>query len=315
MESRILGNSEMHISRIGLGAWAIGGDGYEWGWGPQDDEDSIRTIHAALDQGINWIDTAPAYGLGRSERVVGQAIKGMSQKPWVFTKCGYVWGEDRIMRSTLKADSVRQEVEDSLRRLQVETIDLLQIHWPNPEREIEEGWHTLAELQKAGKIRYIGVSNFNVAQMERCAAIAPITSLQPPYSIVVPDVETEILPYCARKNIGTIIYSPLQSGLLTGKMTRERIQNLPDSDFRKTDEHFVEPLLSRNLRVVEVLRQIAERHQVTIAEIAIAWTLRNPDVTAAIVGARRPDQIGGVIGAVNIELGDDDLEAIRAVMR
>lgn len=311
MKIRQLGNSDMDITRIGLGAWAIGGDS----WGPQDDKDSIETIHKALDAGMNWIDTAAIYGQGHSETVVGQALKSTSHQPYVFTKCSLIWDEDGNVDRSLKADSLRREVEASLSRLQIDVIDLYQIHWPNPDAEIEEGWETLAKLKEEGKVRYIGVSNFSVAQMERAMAIAPITSLQPPYSAVRPDVAEEILPFCGANNIGTIVYSPMQAGLLTGKMTRERLENMPEGDWRKNNAEFQEPKLSKNLAIADTMVEIAQKHDVPTPAIAIAWVLSNPNVTAAIVGARRPSQIDGIIGGSDVELDEDDLAAIEEAMR
>ncbi|QPC84289.1 aldo/keto reductase [Phototrophicus methaneseepsis] len=310
MKIRQLGNSDMDITRIGLGAWAIGGDS----WGPQDDKDSIETIHKALDAGMNWIDTAAIYGQGHSETVVGQALKSTSHQPYVFTKCSLIWDEDGNVDRSLKADSLRREVEASLSRLQIDVIDLYQIHWPNPDAEIEEGWETLAKLKEEGKVRYIGVSNFSVAQMERAMAIAPITSLQPPYSAVRPDVAEEILPFCGSNNIGTIVYSPMQAGLLTGKMTRERLENMPEGDWRKNNAEFQEPKLSKNLAIADTMVEIAQKHDVPTPAIAIAWVLSNPNVTAAIVGARRPSQIDGIIGGSDVELDEDDLAAIEEAM-
>ena len=312
METRKLGNSDLDITRIGLGAWAMGGGDWEYAWGDQSNKDSIDTIHRALDIGINWIDTAPVYGLGVSESVVGEAIAGMSEKPYIFTKCSLVWGDNRKVTSSLKADSLRKEVDDSLRRLGVDVIDLYQIHWPNPDNEIEEGWETLAEIQKAGKVRYIAVSNFSIEQMQRCQAIAPVTSNQPPYSIINHSIQNEILPFTQKENIGSIVYSPMQSGLLTGKMTRERIENLPDNDWRKRDQQFRDPNLTRNLELVETLKTIADKHGNTIPEVAIAWTLLNPAVTGAIVGARRPAQVDGFKNACDLTLDADDIAKIQA---
>src|SRR5215467_8253335 len=241
MQTKPLGNSDLNLTPIGVGAWAMGGGGWAFAWGPQDDDDSISAIRAALDKGVNWIDTAAVYGLGHSEEVVGKAVKGRANPPYIFTKCARIWNEKREIGKSLKADSIRREVEASLRRLGVERIDLYQIHWPEPDEQIEEGWTTMAQLKAEGKVRWIGVSNFNVAQLRRAQAIAPITSLQPPYSIVSPEIEKEILPYCQENNIGTIVYSPMKSGLLTGKMTRERIASLPDDDFRKRTPNFQEP--------------------------------------------------------------------------
>lgn len=311
METRALGNSDMNITPIGLGAWAIGGGDWAFGWGPQDDEDSIATIHRALDAGINWIDTAAVYGLGRSEEVVGRAVKQRSEKPYIFTKCERVWDENRKVGASLKADSLRRELEASLRRLQVETIDLYQIHWPQPDADIEEGWSALAEFQRAGKVRYIGVSNFSVEQMRRALKIAPITSLQPQYSLLNRKIEQETLPFCQEQNIGVIVYSPMASGLLTGSMTRERIAQMPDDDWRRNDGAFREPQLTRNLALAEKLREIGARHGRAPGEVAIAWTLRNPAVTAAIVGARRPAQVDGVIGAGEFRLSDDEAAEIQ----
>jgi aryl-alcohol dehydrogenase-like predicted oxidoreductase len=311
IETRQLGNSDMRITPIGLGTWAIGGGNWAFGWGPQDDEASIATIHRALDAGINWIDTAAVYGLGRSEEVVGQAVQQRMEKPYIFTKCERVWDENRKVGASLKADSLRRELEASLRRLQVETIDLYQVHWPQPDEDIEEGWATLAEFQREGKVRYIGVSNFNVEQMRRAAEIAPITSLQPPYSLVDREIEREVLPFCQEQNIGVIAYSPMASGLLTGGMTRERIEQMPDDDWRRNNAWFREPQLTRNLALAEKLRAIGARHERTPGEVAIAWTLHNPAVTGAIVGARRPEQIEGVIGAATFRLSDDAIAEIE----
>lgn len=314
MEKRQLGPTDMHITRIGYGAWAIGGGNWEYGWGPQDDDESIATIHAALDHGINWIDTATAYGLGHSEEIVARALKGMAEKPYIFTKCALLWDEQGIVYGNLKADSVRRECEASLRRLQVERIDLYQIHWPDPDEDLEEGWRTLVDLQAEGKVRHIGVSNCDVAQMERIGAIAPVASLQPPYSLIAPDVQEEILPYCAANNIGVIVYSPMYSGLLTGAMTRERVANFPENDWRRGSSEFQEPRLTRNLALADLLVGIGQKHGQTAAAIAIAWTLHNPAVTGAIVGARRPAQIDGFIGAVDVRLDADDLACIESFL-
>lgn len=309
LATRALGNSDLHLTPIGLGAWAIGGGNWEFAWGAQDDDESLRTIERALDSGINWIDSAAIYGLGHSEEVVGRAIKGRSQHPLVFTKCSMRWHPDRSIWRSLKKESLQEELENSLRRLGVDTIDLYQIHWPNPDEDVEEGWETLARFQEQGKVRYIGVSNFTVAQMERAQKIAPITSLQPPYSLLRRDIEREILPFCRRYNIGVVNYSPMLSGMLTGKMTAERVHNLPDDDWRKRNPSFQSPKLERNLAFVEVLREIGRDHGVEPGVVAIAWTLRNPAVTAAIVGARRPDQVDGVLPAATFRLSD--FEAAR----
>lgn len=310
MNKKKLGNSDMELTPIGVGAWAMGGGGWAFGWGPQDDAQSIAAIHAALDRGINWIDTAAIYGLGHSEEVVARALAGRSNKPYIFTKCSLVWNEQREVGRSLKGDSIRRECEASLRRLKVDTIDLYQVHWPDPEPDIEEAWKTLAELQKSGKVRWIGVSNFKVSQMERCRKIAPVTSLQPPYSAVSPEVEDEILPYCLQHGIGVIVYSPMKSGLLTGKMTHERVANFPQDDFRRKALNFQEPHLSRNLELAERMQQIGARHGRTAGEVAIAWTLRHPAVTAAIVGMRSADQVEGIIGAMEFRLSEAEIQEI-----
>ena len=303
-----LGTSDMHLTAIGFGAWAIGGGNWQYAWGSQDDNDSIAAIHRALEGGMNWIDTAAVYGLGHSEEIVGQALKLASTKPFVFTKNSMTWGEDRKIVNSLK--KVRQECEASLKRLGVDSIDLYQIHWPNPENEIEEGWGTMVDLQKEGKIRYLGVSNFNVAQMERVQKIAPITSLQPPYSMLNRGVETEILPFCEEHNIGVINYSPMQSGLLTGAMTRERIQAMPEDDHRRNRKEFQEPQLSRNLELADLLKQIGARHGVEAGVVAIAWTLHHPAVTAAIVGGRNAGQVEGILPAADFRLSLAEFDEI-----
>ena len=302
MRTNRLGNSDLFITPIGFGAWAIGGSGWEFAWGGQDDSDSIAAIHEALDAGVNWIDTAAVYGLGHSEEVVARALAGMSNHPYVFTKCGMVWDEERQIGHSLKGESIRRECESSLRRLGVDAIDLYQIHWPNPEEEIEEGWATMAKLKEEGKVRHIGVSNFDIGQMQRALAIAPITSLQPRYSLIHREVEEEILPFAAWQEIGVIAYSPMASGLLTGAMTRERIEQMPADDWRRSHPDFKEPLLSRNLRLVRLLNAIGAHHGCTPAEVAVAWVLHNRAVTGAIVGARRPGQITGVLGASGLRL-------------
>jgi aryl-alcohol dehydrogenase-like predicted oxidoreductase len=310
MQTKPLGNSDLNITPIGFGAWAIGGSGWAFGWGAQDDQDSIEAIQRSLDLGVNWIDTAAIYGLGHSEEVVAKALKGRTDCPYIFTKCSMIWNEKGEISRSLKKDSIRQEVEASLRRLNVETIDLYQIHWPISEPEIEEGWTTLAKLKDEGKIRHIGVSNFNVEQLRRTQAIAPITSLQPPYSLVNRQVETEILPFCQHHNIGVIVYSPMQSGLLTGAMNPERIAKMPDDDWRKQSKEFQEPRLSRNLKLVEVLQQIGQEHGRLPGEVAIAWTLNHSAVTAAIVGGRNGKQVEGIIGAGEFRLDEPALNKI-----
>jgi aryl-alcohol dehydrogenase-like predicted oxidoreductase len=312
MKTKQLGKSDLFITPIGFGAWAIGGSGWEFSWGAQDDSYSVAAIWEALDAGINWIDTAAVYGLGHSEEVVARALEGMSNRPYVFTKCSMVWDELREIGHSLKAESIRRECEASLRRLRVEAIDLYQIHWPDPSVDIEEGWATLASLKREGKVRNIGVSNFSVAQMKRAQAIAPITSLQPRYSLIHREIEADILPYAAQENIGVLAYSPMASGLLTGAMTAERIAGLPDDDWRKHNADFQAPLLSHNLKTVRLLRAIGRTHGRTPAEAAVAWVLHNPAVTGAIVGARRPSQILGVVGAAELHLSPRELAEIEA---
>jgi len=300
-----LGRTGLEISRIGFGAWAIGGPEYDWGWGEQDDEQSIAAIHRALELGVNWIDTAAQYGFGHSEEVVGRAIAGLHERPLVFTKGGQPEGPNRTTLQTLKRDSLRRECEGSLHRLGVDAIDLYQLHFPNPDEELEEGWATLAELKDEGLVRHIGASNFSVEQLRRAQAIAPVETLQPPYSLLDREVEDEILPFCEREGIGVIVYSPMASGLLSGTMTRERIEALPDDDWRRRSDRFRDPQLSRNLELVERLERVAERHGVSPGAVAVAWTLRNPAVDGAIVGFRRPDQVDPIVVAADLELGDD----------
>jgi len=308
---RQLGNSDLHLTSIGFGAWAIGGGNWEFAWGPQDDNDSVNAIHRALDLGVNWIDTAAIYGLGHSEEVVAKALKGSSHKPYVFTKCSMRWHDDRTIYRSLKAKSLEEELNASLRRLSVDTIDLYQIHWPNPEEEIEEGWSALARFKEQGKIRHIGVSNFNVDQMKRAQQIAPITSLQPPYSMLRRAIEQEILPYAKANNIGVINYSPMLSGMLTGKMTRERVASMPQDDWRRRAPEFNEPRLSRNLRLVELLREIGSGHNVEPGVVAVAWTLHHPAITAAIVGGRSPQQVEGIAPALHFRLSDEEYNRIN----
>ncbi|MFM9061979.1 MAG: aldo/keto reductase [Pirellula sp.] len=315
METRRLGNSDLMITPVGIGAWAIGGDGWAFSWSKQDDAESIRAIHAALDSGVNWIDTAAVYGLGHSEKVVAEALKQYSgTKPYVFTKCERNWDENRQIVKSLKADSIRKECEDSLRRLQVDTIDLYQIHWPEPDEDIEEGWSTLAKLQQEGKVRWIGVSNFNVDQMRRISSIAPITSLQPPYSLIRREVESEILPYAHAQNIGVIAYSPMGSGMLTGTMSRQRVASLPPDDWRTRSLHFNEPLLTRNLEIAERVSQIAKRLGLIPGHLAIAWVLSNPAVTGAIVGIRSTQQAEDLAKALEVRPEDyaHDIEALTS---
>jgi aryl-alcohol dehydrogenase-like predicted oxidoreductase len=312
MQPKQLGNSDMKLTPIGIGAWAMGGGGWQFAWGSQDDNESIAAIHAALDGGINWIDTAAVYGLGHSEEVVARALKGRSKRPYVFTKCERTWDENGRITGNLKADSIRRECEASLRRLNVDVIDLYQVHWPQPEPDLEEGWGTMARLKEEGKVRWIGVSNFNVQQIERAQRIAPVTSLQPPYSLVSPEAESSTLPYALENHIGVIVYSPMGSGMLSGAMTRERVANFPADDFRRRFPSFVEPALTRNLEAAELLKRIGQRHGRMAGEVAIAWTLRNPAVTAAIVGMRSAKQVEGVIGALEFRLTPKETKEIQS---
>jgi len=314
MQMRKFGNSDLHITRVGYGAWAIGGSGWQFAWGSQDDNESIAAIHRALELGVNWIDTAAVYGLGHSEEVVGRALKDWrGSRPYVFTKCGLRGDAKGKVQKVLRADSIRSEVDDSLRRLSVDAIDLYQIHWPpDPDSAaLEEGWSTLADLKREGKVRWIGVSNFNVQQLQRVQAIAPVTSLQPRYSLVHREIENEILPYCVGEGIGVLVYSPMASGLLTGAMTRERAAKLPADDWRKGHPDFTEPSLSHNLALVGRMREIANRHKRSVGEVAIAWTLRHRGVTGAIVGARNPRQAEGVMRAGELHLTEDEVSEIE----
>ena len=308
---RTLGNSDLHLSAIGFGAWAIGGGDWKFAWGPQDDDDSIAAIHRALELGINWIDTAAIYGQGHSEEIVARALKSASAKPYVFTKCSMRWREDGTIYNSLQAASLSEELEGSLRRLGVETIDLYQVHWPNPEAEIEEGWEALARLREQGKIRWMGVSNFNVEKMKRLQKIAPITSLQPPYSMLRRAIETEILPYAQANNIGVINYSPMVSGLLTGKMSAERVAAMPADDWRKKAPEFNEPRLSKNLKLVDLLREIGNGHAVAPGVVAVAWTLHHPAITAAIVGGRSARQVEELAQALTFRLADEEYARIN----
>ena len=322
MQTRKLGYSDLHLTTVGLGTWAIGGGGWAYGWGPQDDAESIAAIRCALDLGINWIDTAAVYGLGHSEEIIGQAIAGRRDEVIIATKCGLVWGRGTVAPQAgsttpygrLKAESVRREVEASLRRLNVEVIDLYQIHWPNPDQDIEEAWGVIADLIREGKVRYGGVCNFSVEQLKRVQAIHPVASLQPPYSMLRRGIEEDLLAYCAANDIGVIAYSPMQAGLLTGKFTKERAANLPDEDWRKRNSYFQEPELSANLVLVERLRPIAKRNGRTVAQLAIAWVLRRPEVTSAIVGARRPSQIEETAPAGDWVLSAEDVAEIDALL-
>ena len=315
MQTRQLGKTDLFITPLGFGSWAVGGGGWQFGWGSQDDRESIAAINRALDRGINWIDTAAVYGLGHSEEIVAQAVKGRAERPYIFTKCSMVWDQEGNIGHSLKSDSIRREVEDSLRRLQIETIDLYQIHWPNPVADIEEGWSTLSDLKREGKVRYIGVSNFNVEQLQRAMAIAQVDSLQPPYSLIHPEVEDKILPFCEKNGIGVVVYSPMMSGLLSGRMTRERVSNFPDDDWRRNNPEFQEPRLYRNLWLAELLKNIGRHDGLSAGEIAIAWTLRLSAVTGAIVGGRSPEQVDGIVGAADFRLTDDEIDGINRFAR
>jgi aryl-alcohol dehydrogenase-like predicted oxidoreductase len=306
-----LGSTGMEITRIGFGAWAIGGGGWEFGWGPQQDDESVASIQRALELGVNWIDTAAAYGFGRSEEVVGKALAGVSDRPYVFTKCSLVDDGTRHVKHVLKRDSVLREAEASLQRLNVEAIDLYQIHWPNPEADIEEGWAALAELKEQGLVRHLGVSNFSAGQLRRIQGIAPVETIQPQYSLISRDAEGELLPYAERAGIGVIVYSPMGSGLLTGGITRERLAAMPDDDWRKNAPAFTEPKLSGNLALGARLKAVAARHGTSPGAVAVAWTLRNPAVDGAIAGFRRPDQVDPIVYAANLELTDQDIAEIE----
>jgi aryl-alcohol dehydrogenase-like predicted oxidoreductase len=308
LATRELGSTGLEITRVGFGAWAIGGGGWEFGWGRQDDDESVAAIHQALEQGINWIDTAAAYGFGHSEEVVGRVLRGLSERdrPYVFTKASLLEGPARRVIHSLSRESILREAADSLKRLGVDAIDLYQIHWPMPEEDIEEGWAAFAALKDEGLVRHIGVSNFDVEQLRRIQEIAPVETLQPQYSLIERDVAAEILPFAEREDIGVIVYSPMGSGMLTGAMTRERIRNLDDDDWRRSDARFEEPQLSRHLALVDRLKVVAERYDTTPGAVAIAWTLRNPAVDGAIVGLRRPDQVDDLLPAATLELSAAD---------
>ena len=310
MRTVAFGRTGLEITPVGFGAWAIGGSNWEFGWGEQDDDESVSAIQRALELGISWVDTAAQYGLGHSEEVVRRAVEGVEPRPLIFTKGGQPEGPNRTSYQSLRRDSLRRECEGSLERLGVDGIDLYQIHWPIPDDEVEEGWSTLAELKEEGLVRHIGASNFSVGQLERAESISPVEALQPPYSLLDREVEAEILPYCEEHGIGVIVYSPMSSGLLTGRMTRERIASLPDDDWRRQSARFREPELSRSLQVVERVKAVAERHGVSPGAVAVAWTLRHPAVHGAIVGFRRPDQVDPIVAAADLELSDDDVAEI-----
>jgi aryl-alcohol dehydrogenase-like predicted oxidoreductase len=306
-----LGRTGLDITRVGFGAWALGGGGWEFGWGPQRQDESIAAIHRALELGVNWIDTAAAYGFGRSEEVVGQALHGLTERPYVFTKSSLLDDGTRHVVHSLKRDSILREAELSLKRLGIDAIDLYQIHWPNPEPDIEEGWAAMAELKERGLVRHIGVSNFSVAQLRRIEQIAPVETIQPPYSLINRGAEAELLPFAGQHGIGVIVYSPMGSGLLTGGITRERLAAMPEDDWRKRDQAFTEPRLSEHLALAGRLRTVADRHGVTPGAVAVAWTLRNPAVSGAITGFRRADQVDPILPAASLELTDQDIAEIE----
>jgi aryl-alcohol dehydrogenase-like predicted oxidoreductase len=315
MKTRKLGWTELNLTTIGLGTWAMGGGDWQYAWGPQDDQESTLAIHRALDLGVNWIDTAPAYGLGHAEEVLGRALKAVRERPLVATKCGLSWNDKGQITGRLKRQAIQGEIDASLKRLQVDVIDLYQIHWPWPDEDIEEAWQVIAAAVKAGKLRYAGASNFSVDQLKRVQTIHPVASLQPPYSMLVRDVESDLLPFCAANQIGVVAYSPMQKGLLTGTITRERIETLPPDDHRRNDPQFKEPTLSANLDLREGLRGLAKRSGHTVAHLAIAWVLRRSEVTAAIVGARRPSQIQETVGAADWTLSKEDIQSVEELLK
>ncbi len=313
MQTRQLGDTDLKLTTVGLGTWAMGGP-WEFGWGPQDDDEAIAAILASLEAGINWIDTAPIYGLGHAEELVGKALKQTNHKPIVATKCSLLWNDKREKVSCMKAQSIRQECHDSLERLGIETIDLYQIHWPEPDEDLEQAWEEMAKLVQEEKIRYLGASNFTVEQIKRVHEIHPVASLQPPYSMLHREVEDELLIYCADNNIGVVAYSPMQRGLLTGKFSPERLSSLPLDDHRRKSSDFHEPKFTATLELVEQLKPIAERNGKTLAQLSISWVLRRPEVTAAIVGARRPDQIIETAPASDWDLNKEDIEQIEQLL-
>jgi aryl-alcohol dehydrogenase-like predicted oxidoreductase len=314
MKKAKLGNSQLQITKVGLGTWAIGGP-WEFGWGPQDDNDSIKAVLESLETGVNWLDTAPIYGCGHSEEIIGKTLKQTSQKPFIATKCSLVWNEKREKISCLKTKSILAECDASLKRLGAEVIDLYQMHWPEPDEDLEEGYEAMAKCVKAGKVRYLGASNFTVEQMKRVMNTHPLTSLQPPYSMFRRDIENEFLPFCAKNNIGVIVYSPLHKGMLTGKFTAESVTALPADDVRQKSADFQMPKLEVNLKYIEKLKTIAKRNGYTVAQLAIAWALRRPEVTAAIVGARRGGQIKETAPAADITLSADDINEIEGLLK
>lgn len=315
MQKRRLGRSDMELTTVGQGTWAIGGGKWEFSWGPQEDKEAVQAIRAGLEEGINWIDTAAVYGLGHSEELIGRALKHSRYEPFIATKCGLLWDKRGSISNCLEPDSIRQECEASLRRLDVDVIDLYQMHWPRPDSDIEKGWEQMARLAEQGKVRYIGISNFTVEQIERVGRIYPVTSLQPPYSMIKRDAEEELLPYCKKHNIGVVAYSPMERGLLTGKFSHERLSALSEDDHRRRQAEFQESRFSATLELVEKLRPIAQRNNFTLPQLAIAWVLRREEVTAAIVGARRPSQIKETAKASEIALCDEDIREIDELIQ
>ncbi len=317
LPTRPLGRTDMNITTVGLGAWAIGGDGWETAWGPQDDLDSIATIMHSVECGVNWVDTAPIYGHGHSEEVVGRALAALpsDDRPFVFTKCGLWWNDaDRMEPPARDTRRIRRELEHSLRRLGVERVDLYQIHWPPFDFAVEEYWTTMLDLRAEGKVRAVGVSNFDIAQMSAAEALGHVDSLQPPLSLLRPGASEAEIPWCETNGTGVIVYSPLESGLLTGAFDAARVASLPPSDWRATGAQFTGVALLRNLAIVDAMRPIAARHEVSVASVAIAWTLAQPGVTGAIVGARRPGQVDGWVPAAALSLTEPDLAELDAAM-
>ena len=308
MKTRKLGNSGFEFSKIGLGTWAIGGGDWDFGWGQQDESDAIAGIVKAVDLGVNWIDTAAVYGAGQSEILVGKALKEISEndRPIVATKCGRINHADGSVFGRINRESIFAECDASLKRLGIDCIDLYQLHWPDPDPEIEEAWRAMSELVDQGKVKQIGVSNHNVEQMQRLLPIHEIASLQPPYNMLNRSIEDSILPFCESENIGVICYSPMGKGLLTGKFDLARAQSLDSNDHRTRDPKFASPQLEINLKLVETIRKIADNHNRPLAQLSVAWALRNEVVTSAIVGVRRPDQIEEIVEAANWELTDDE---------
>ncbi|MBN1361337.1 MAG: aldo/keto reductase [Sedimentisphaerales bacterium] len=313
MEKRGLGNTDMELTTVGLGTWAIGGP-WQFGWGPQDDDEARGAVLTALEHGINWIDTAPVYGLGHSEKLVGEALRQTTHRPYIATKCGLRWNQRREKVPCLEPESIRRECDESLARLGLEVIDLYQMHWPDPPNDFEAGWEMMVRLRDEGKVRYLGVCNYSVAQLECISRIEPPVSLQPPYSMIRRDVEDELLGYCAEHDMGVLAYSPMQRGLLTGKFNAKGLAGLTPDDHRRRSPEFQDPQFGATVELVEALKPIAERHGRTRAQLAVAWVLRRPEVTSAIVGARRPSQIEETVQAADWNLGQEDIAAIEKLL-